>query len=123
MTVVTEGKEELKPQTLAQGKALELQKKWSMLQKKPNQAQKSEAHHHESLLCPSSEINDLNQSIASEYNYVYDAYKYNRKTPLDTRVDLQESTKQLFEKDFKLLLTPKTIQEQQQDWRTKNTAA
>ena len=66
-------------------------------------------HYQESLLCPSSELNDLNQSIASEYNYVYDAYKYSRKTPLDTRADLHDSTKLLFEKDFKLLVTPTTI--------------
>ena len=31
LTVATEGKEESKPQTLAQSKALELQKKWSAM--------------------------------------------------------------------------------------------
>ena len=50
-------------------------------------------------------MGEMNQSIASEFNYVYDAAKYS-KTPLEARIDLHDTDKALNEKDNQEMITP-----------------
>ena len=50
-------------------------------------------------MCPSTE---MNQSIASEFNYIYDSTKY-AKTPLEIKIDLFDADNALKDSD---LITP-----------------
>ena len=50
----------------------------------------------DSLMCPSTEMGDMNQSIASEFNYIYYSTKY-AKTPLEVKIDLFDTENALKE--------------------------